>query len=291
MRRFLSLAVSIGALLVALTVVGLYYVERPTVFRVAVAKGGESQKLLVALNQEFVRDHSDVRFRIMPAADSRAAAKAMEERSADLAVVRSDANMPPNASTALILEHQILVVMAPPGSSLTSIAELKDKRVGFGRAGLRKRRRGRAAGRARTAICAAAADAAAKIHRHPRTRRIARPKRGRRGARLRTFRLPPHGAGGSDPVARRGAVFPRHRRCGGNGQEEPRGRGHDAPARRFRRSAVASRRKHRDHRRHLAPCRGQRPRQQRRWRTGAPDARPSHRRSRQESGRQRHGNA
>ncbi|MCW2273293.1 C4-dicarboxylate ABC transporter substrate-binding protein [Rhodoblastus acidophilus] len=129
MRRFLSLAVSIGALLVALTVVGLYYVERPTVFRVAVAKGGESQKLLVALNQEFVRDHSDVRFRIMPAADSRAAAKAMEERSAELAVVRSDANMPPNASTALILEHQILVVMAPPGSSLTSIAELKDKRV------------------------------------------------------------------------------------------------------------------------------------------------------------------
>lgn len=129
MRRFLSLAVSIGALLIALTVVGLYYIERPTVFRVAVTKGGEPQRLLVALNQEFARDHTDVRFRIAPVADSRAAAKAMEERSADLAVVRSDANMPPNASTALILEHPILVVIAPPGSNLSSIAELKDKRV------------------------------------------------------------------------------------------------------------------------------------------------------------------
>jgi len=129
MQRFLSLAISVGALLIALTVFGLYYIERPTIFRVAVTKGSESHKLLLTLNQEFVRDHTDVRFRLAPVVDTRAAAKAMEDRSADLAVVRSDANMPTNASTALILEHPILVVMAPSGSSLTSVAELKGQRV------------------------------------------------------------------------------------------------------------------------------------------------------------------
>ncbi|MBB4198731.1 hypothetical protein CCR94_06575 [Rhodoblastus sphagnicola] len=129
MRRFLSLAFPIGALLIAIIVAGLYFYERPTVLRVAVAKGGESQKLLAALNQEFTRDHADVRFRLTPVADARAAAKAMEDRGVDLAVIRSDANQPPNAATALILEHQILVVMVPSGSNVTNIADLKGKRV------------------------------------------------------------------------------------------------------------------------------------------------------------------
>ncbi|MCW2315839.1 TRAP-type uncharacterized transport system substrate-binding protein [Rhodoblastus acidophilus] len=129
MRRSLSLAVSIGALLIALTVFGLYFIERPTVLRVAVAKGGESQKLLAALNQEFTRDHTDMRLRVIPVADMRAAAKAIEDGGVDLAVIRSDATPPPNAATALILEHQILVVVAPRGSGVASVADLNGKRV------------------------------------------------------------------------------------------------------------------------------------------------------------------
>ena len=79
MRRFLSLALSIGALLIAVSGgQASISIERPTVFRVAVTSGSESQKLLAALNQEFTREHTDLRFALMPVADPRAAAKAME---------------------------------------------------------------------------------------------------------------------------------------------------------------------------------------------------------------------
>jgi TRAP-type uncharacterized transport system substrate-binding protein len=131
MRPFLTLAVSIGGLLIAVAVIGLYFFERPTILRVAVTRGSESQKLLAGLNQEFLRDHTDLRLHLAPVADPQAAAKAIESGDADLAVVRSDASLPPNAATALILEHHLLVVIIPAGSEVANIADLKGKRVVF----------------------------------------------------------------------------------------------------------------------------------------------------------------
>ena len=129
MRRFLTLVVSIGGLLIAVAVIGLYFFERPTILRAAVTRGSESQKLLAGLNQEFARDHTDLRLHLAPVADPGTAAKAIESGNADLAVVRSDASLPPNAATALILEHHLLVVIIPAGSEVANIADLKGKRV------------------------------------------------------------------------------------------------------------------------------------------------------------------
>jgi hypothetical protein len=129
MRRFLSLVLAAGAALVALAIIGIYFYERPTQLRVAVPRGGEFQKLMSALSQEFIRGHEDIRFKIVATADEKAAAKAIEDGNVELSVVRSDIAMPTNAQTALIFGHFSAIVLAPPGSPFTNFSDLSGKRV------------------------------------------------------------------------------------------------------------------------------------------------------------------
>jgi TRAP-type uncharacterized transport system substrate-binding protein len=129
MRRTALLLIALGTGLVALTILGLYFYERPTSLKVAVPRGGESQKLFAALNQELIKTHADLRFHLVPANDLRATAKAMADGAVDLAVVRSDIAMPTNAATALILSHQLAMVAAPHGANYANFSDLKGKRV------------------------------------------------------------------------------------------------------------------------------------------------------------------
>ncbi len=66
MQRVLLLAIALATGLVALAIVGFYAYERPTYLRVAVPRGSDSQKLLVALNQQFVQTRANVRMRLRP---------------------------------------------------------------------------------------------------------------------------------------------------------------------------------------------------------------------------------
>ena len=127
-RVFLSMLAA-AAGLVAVATIGLYFYERPTMLRIAVPRGSDYQKLLVILNQEFVREREDIRFRIVPTGDEKAATKAISERHADLAVVRSDISMPTNAETVLIFAHYSVVVVAPPGKSFANFSNLRGKTV------------------------------------------------------------------------------------------------------------------------------------------------------------------
>jgi TRAP-type uncharacterized transport system substrate-binding protein len=129
MRRTALLLIALGTGLVALTILGLYFYERPTSLKVAVPRGGESQKLFAALNQELIKTHADLRFHLVPANDLRATAKAMADGAVDLAVVRSDIAMPTNAATALILSHPLAMIAAPHGATYGNFSDLKGKRV------------------------------------------------------------------------------------------------------------------------------------------------------------------
>ncbi|WP_374545353.1 TAXI family TRAP transporter solute-binding subunit [Rhodoblastus sp.] len=130
MRRYYSLILAASAALIGLGVVGFYFYERPTTLRVAVPKNTEFHKLLLALNQEFVHSHADIRFKIVPTPDERSAAKAIEDEHVDLSVVRSDISMPTNAQTALILGHFSAVVVAPAGARFANFSELGGKKIG-----------------------------------------------------------------------------------------------------------------------------------------------------------------
>ncbi|WP_298357994.1 TAXI family TRAP transporter solute-binding subunit [Rhodoblastus sp.] len=116
--------------LVAVAILSLYFYERPTILKIAVPHGGEYQKLFVILNQEFVHGHEEIRLRIVQTSDEAAASKAISEGHVDLAVVRSDLPMPTNASTALILAHDSVVIVAPPGKNFTNFSDLKGHTIG-----------------------------------------------------------------------------------------------------------------------------------------------------------------
>ncbi len=55
---------------------------------------------------------------------------ALEDQRADLAVVRSDVGMPVNGQTVLIMRRNAAVLLAPAGSALRAVEDLKGHRIG-----------------------------------------------------------------------------------------------------------------------------------------------------------------
>jgi hypothetical protein len=61
--------------------------------------------------------------------DSGKALAQFDRRQADLAVLRTDAKVPPRARALAILEHDVLLLLSPPNKKIKSLAELKKKKI------------------------------------------------------------------------------------------------------------------------------------------------------------------
>jgi TRAP-type uncharacterized transport system substrate-binding protein len=72
---------------------------------------------------------SRLRLKIVPNADSAKAIMAFDRRQADLAVLRTDARVPPRARALAILEHDVLLLISPGSKKIKSLAELKKKKI------------------------------------------------------------------------------------------------------------------------------------------------------------------
>jgi hypothetical protein len=70
-----------------------------------------------------------LRLKIVPNADSARALAAFDRRQADLAVLRTDARVPPRARALAILEHDVLLLISPGSKKIKSLAELKKKKI------------------------------------------------------------------------------------------------------------------------------------------------------------------
>jgi TRAP-type uncharacterized transport system substrate-binding protein len=82
-------------------------------------------KLAAVLNNSSSR----LRLKIVTNADSAKALAQFDRRQADLAVLRTDAKVPPRARTLAILEHDVLLLISPGGKKIKSLAELKKKKI------------------------------------------------------------------------------------------------------------------------------------------------------------------
>src|SRR5713101_1712597 len=72
---------------------------------------------------------SKLRLTIVTNGDSGKALAQFDRRQADLAVLRTDAKVPPRARALAILEHDVLLLLSPPNKKIKSLAELKKKKI------------------------------------------------------------------------------------------------------------------------------------------------------------------
>lgn len=125
----------IVAAVLALTFVGAFVVHRyfaPTVLKIAVGPvGSQDAKLVATILQIFAREKHPIRLRIVPTDNPVASADALRVGRVDAALVRSDGNLPPNATTVAILHRDAFMIMAPEGSGIRSIPDLRGRKIGI----------------------------------------------------------------------------------------------------------------------------------------------------------------
>ena len=73
--------------------------------------------------------NSRLRLKIVANPDSAKALAAFDRRQADLAVLRTDAKVPPRARALAILEHDVLLLISPGSKKIAALADLRKKKI------------------------------------------------------------------------------------------------------------------------------------------------------------------
>ena len=104
---------------------------RPATLTIAVGSlDGEAKQIASIIAGRLATTDSPVRLKVENAGSVLDAAKAFAAGNADLAVVRADVGDLSQARTVAMTAHGVVMIVAPPGSSITSIAKLRDHTVG-----------------------------------------------------------------------------------------------------------------------------------------------------------------
>src|SRR5205814_155181 len=107
------------------------YYTRPVTLTVAVGSiDGEAAKAMSALASEFVSTNAPVRLKVIDSGTALEAANAFAAGKVDLAVVRGDIGDLSQAQAVVVVSHVVVLIIAPPGSSIDSMDNLKGHAVG-----------------------------------------------------------------------------------------------------------------------------------------------------------------
>jgi len=127
------LALATGLLLFAGVVGTVFYMLRPTTLRIAVGPSGSSDlQLIQGLAQRFAQDNSSVRLSVVQTAGPVDSIKVLAAGDADLAVARTDEEMPDGSESVAILRKNVVVLWAgsnPPKGTPRKRAKSKVKAI------------------------------------------------------------------------------------------------------------------------------------------------------------------
>jgi TRAP-type uncharacterized transport system substrate-binding protein len=98
------------------------------IFAVGDANGVEA-RFATKLATVLKNNSSRLRLKIVSNADGAKALAQFDRRQADLAVLRTDAKIPPRARALAILEHDVLLLISPGSKKIKSLTDLKKKKI------------------------------------------------------------------------------------------------------------------------------------------------------------------
>jgi TRAP-type uncharacterized transport system substrate-binding protein len=98
------------------------------VFAVGEANGLEA-RFAARLATLLKTNSSRLRLKIVPNGDNAKALAQFDRKDANIAILRTDARIPPRARTVAILDHDLMLLISPGGKKIKSIAELKKKKI------------------------------------------------------------------------------------------------------------------------------------------------------------------
>src|SRR5882757_7097536 len=128
--RFVLLAGVIG-LVSGASLFAYRYYTRPVTLSVAVGSiDGEAAKAMSAIASRLVSTNAPVRLTVIDSGTALEAAKAFSAGNVELAVVRGDVGDLSQAQAVVVVSHMVVLIIAPPGSSIDSIDKLKGQTVG-----------------------------------------------------------------------------------------------------------------------------------------------------------------
>jgi len=132
-RRWSRALLAGGVLLVAAAGFALAHFWSPHAdLRITIGPpGSTAERFITAFAAVSKVQHPRVNLDLVRVDDLAGSARALEERRTDLAIVRSDAAVPANAQTIVILRRDVVAVVLPPHSPVASIANLAGKSVGL----------------------------------------------------------------------------------------------------------------------------------------------------------------
>jgi TRAP transporter TAXI family solute receptor len=118
--------------LIAGSVGAWYWLSLPRVVTLVAGKdGSETNRFAVALSKAATEARSPIRFTILMSSGAEESGKLLETRKTDLAIVRSDLELPPSGQALIINTKRALVLLAPQKrGNITGLSDLKGKRIG-----------------------------------------------------------------------------------------------------------------------------------------------------------------
>lgn len=128
--RFVLLVGVVG-LVSGASLVAYRYYTRPVTLSVAVGSiDGEAAKAMSAIASRLVSTNAPVRLKVVDSGTALEAGKAFSAGKVDLAVVRGDIGDLSQARAVVVVSHMVALIIAPPGSTIDSMDNLKGRRVG-----------------------------------------------------------------------------------------------------------------------------------------------------------------
>lgn len=128
----ITLVAGIAVLVAGTGLLGWRWYAKPVTLTVAVGSlDGEASRLVSAIARRLTQSSAPVRFSVIETGNALEAANTFASGKADLAVVRGDAGDLSQAQVVAIIAKAAVLLVAPPGSAVTDLADLKRATIGI----------------------------------------------------------------------------------------------------------------------------------------------------------------